>query len=156
MKKLTVLILCLFFVNILFAQEQQAIRISNPTTQKEFLFKEHKKIVVGTIDGKRLSGRFIIADNVITIANEKIELADIEYLKRSTILTPVLTTGLLVYGGILTTGFGVIIGAFVDTNGFLLTIPGAGMIYTGIKSPNFNKKFKTEKDWTFEIINLAE
>ena len=156
MKKLRVLMLCLFFANILYAQDQQAIRITNQTKQKEFLIKENKRIIVETTDGKKFSGRFSVADNTITIDNEELEIADILYLKRNTLATSTLTTGLLVYGGALTAGFGVIIGLFVTPTAFLLTIPAAGMIYAGIKLPNFHKKYKTEKDWTFEIITLSE
>jgi hypothetical protein len=30
------------------------------------------------------------------------------------------------------------------------------MIYTGIKSPNFNKNHKTDKGWKFEIITISD
>ncbi|WP_194976345.1 hypothetical protein [Aquiflexum lacus] len=156
MKKLTVLMLCLFFANILCAQDQQAIRITNRSTQKEILIKENKRIIVETTDGKKLSGRFSVADNTITIDNEKLEIANIVSLKRNRLVTSSLTTGLLVYGGTLTAGFGVLIGVLIQPSAFLLVIPAAGMIYAGIKSPNFNKKYKTQKDWTFEPITLSE
>lgn len=148
--------LCLFFANILYAQDQQAIKLTNQTTQKEFLIKENKRIIVETTDGKKFSGRFSLADNTITIDNEKLEIADIVYLKRNTLVTSTLTTGLLVYGGAVTAGFGALIGVLIQPSAFLLFIPAAGMIYAGIKSPNFHKKYKTEKDWTFEPITLSE
>jgi hypothetical protein len=28
------------------------------------------------------------------------------------------------------------------------------MIFTGIKSPNFNKMYKKQKNWSLEIINI--
>lgn len=77
-------------------------------------------------------------------------------MKRNPLLTSVLTTGLLVYGGAVTLGFGVLIGVLVDSTAFLLAIPAAGMIYAGIKSPNFHKKYKKENDLIFEIITLSE
>ncbi|WP_194973522.1 hypothetical protein [Aquiflexum lacus] len=156
MKKLTVLMLCLFFVHSLSAQDQQAIRITNQTTQKEFLIKENKRILVETTDGEKYSGRFSISNNTLIIDNKTLDIADIQYLKRNTLLTSTLTTGLLVYGGAITAGFGAIIGVFGNPAGFFLFIPAAGMIYAGIKSPNFHKKYKTEKDWTFETETLSQ
>lgn len=73
-------------------------------------------------------------------------------MKRNPILTSVLTTGLLVYGGAVTLGFGVLIGVLVDST----AIPAAGMIYAGIKSPNFHKKHKTGNRLVFEMITLSE
>lgn len=72
-------------------------------------------------------------------------MSDIAYLKRNLLFTSILTTGLLVYGGGITAGFGVITGIFADSAGFFLTIPAAGMIYAGIKSPNFHKNIKQKK-----------
>jgi hypothetical protein len=156
MKKLIVLMICLFITNILCAQDVQAIRITNQTTQKEIFIKENKRIIVGTLDGKKLSGQLSIENDTITIGTEKLVLADIQYLKRNALSTSAATTGLLVYGGAIAAGFGVIIGTFADPSGYLLLIPAAGMIYAGIKSPNFHKKYQTEKDWIFEIIQLSE
>lgn len=72
--------------------------------------------------------------NSILIKNDKLEIKDIGYLKRDPLFPSILTTGLLVYGGTITAGFGVIIGIFVDKTAYLLTMPAAGMIYAGIKS----------------------
>jgi hypothetical protein len=75
-------------------------------------------------------------------------------LKRNPLFTSILTSGFLIYGGALTAGFGVIIGIFVDSTAYLLTIPAAAMIYTGIKSPNINRNYNTDKGWKFEIISM--
>lgn len=141
-------------MNVLMAQEQKAIKITTQTTQKEVIIKENKRIILKTKDHKRFSGRFQIQNNSILIENELIEFSEIQYLKRNPLFTSLLTSGVLIYGGALTLGFGVLIGILVDSTAFLLTIPAAGMIYTGIKSPNFYKKYETEINWTFEIIPI--
>jgi len=156
MKNLTILFISLFLVNVLNAQEHKVIKITNQATQKEIDIKENKRIIIKTVDDKKISGRFIIENNSVIINNEKLEITDIEYLKRDPLLTSILTTGLLVYGGAVTAGFGVIIGLFADPNGFLLTIPAAGLIYAGIKSPNFHKRYSTEKNWIFETTTISE
>lgn len=156
MKKSTLIIFSLFFMNMFMAQGQQAIRITNQSTQKEVLIQENKRIIVKTNEDKKYSGRFQIDQNSIIIENERLELSDIHYLKRNPLFVSLVTTGLLVYGGALTLGFGVLIGVLVDSTAFLLTIPAAGMIYAGLKSPNFYKKYKAESQWTFEIVPLSK
>ncbi|GAA0743219.1 hypothetical protein [Gaetbulibacter jejuensis] len=64
-------------------------------------------------------------------------MSDIDALKRNPLLTSIFTSGFLIYGGALTAGFGVLIGILVDSATFWLTIPAAGMIYTGIKTTKF-------------------
>lgn len=143
-------------MNILWAQEQKAIKITNHITQKEVVINENERITIKTVNDKKISGRFNIENNSIIIKNEKLEITDIAFLKRNPLLTSVLTTGLLVYGGAVTLGFGALIGVLVDSTAFLLVIPAAGMIYAGIKSPNFHKKYKTGNNLIFEMITLSE
>lgn len=156
MKKMTILIFSLLFINFTFSQES-VIKITNQTSKKEKIIKENKRIKIKTTDGRKISGRFTVIDNnAILIKNEQILLTNIEEIKRNSLAISIFTTGFLVYGGAVTAGLGVIIGAFADSTAFLLTIPAAGMIYTGIKSPNFQKNHKKDKSWTFEIIKNSE
>lgn len=60
--------MCVFCVNVLCAQEQ-AIKMSNPTLEKEFLTKENKRIRIKTTDGKRISGRFTLEEDFLIINN---------------------------------------------------------------------------------------
>lgn len=143
-------------MNVAMAQEQKAIKITNPNTQKEILIKEGKRIILKTNDDKKLTGRFKLENNSILVGGELVELTDIQYIKRNPLFTSILTTGALVYGGILTVGIGTIIGLLVEPTAFLLTIPGAAMIYAGIKSPNFHKKYKADSEWTYELVSLTE
>ena len=156
MKKIFLLIIGLFFFNLLIAQNQ-AIKITNINTNKEKIIKENKRIKLITFDGRKIKGRFKIENNsTIVVDNVRLDLSDIDALKRNPLLTSIFTSGFLIYGGALTAGFGVLIGVLVDSTAFWLTIPAAGMIYTGIKSPNFNKNHRTEKGWKFEIITLSD
>lgn len=156
MRKLTIFLFCVFLISHLSAQDQRAIRITNTTTQKEFFIKEYKRILVETTDQTKFSGRFSISDTLILIDGKKLELADVFYLKRDMVFTSALTTGLLVYGGATMAGIGTLIGVFGNPAGFIMLIPAGGLIYAGIKSPNFHKKFKTENAWTFDIVTLPE
>lgn len=152
MKTILILVVSLFFVNLAFAQGH-AIKISNPDSGKEIIIKEYKRIKIRTADGRKISGRFEIEENnIISINRERFELTDIQELKRNPLLTSVLTGGLLIYGGAITAGFGAIIGVFIQPSGFLLFIPAAAMIYAGTKSPNFNRRYKNDGSWTFEIV----
>ncbi len=155
MKRMTIILFCLLCVNFIAAQEQ-AIKITNEAFPKEFIIKEGRRIKIQTTDGQKISGRFSIENsNTILIKNQRITLADIESIKRHPLLLSIFTSGFFIYGGAITAGFGIIIGAFIQSSGFLLTIPAAGMIYTGIKSPNFNRKFKKDRSWTFELTTSS-
>ena len=142
----------LLFINQAWAQEQ-AIKITNPTTGKEVIIKDNKRVKIRTADGQKIAGRFKIVDsNTIFIDDMPVELMDILEIKRNPLLASIFTTAFFIYGGALAVGFGALIGVLVDTSAYFLILPGAGMIYTGIKSPNFNRKFKRDKNWTYEII----
>jgi hypothetical protein len=156
MKKNFLIAISLLFFNILIGQNQ-AIKITNSTSNKEKIIKENKRIKLITFDGRKIKGRFKIENkSTIVVDNVRLDLSDIDALKRNPLLTSIFTSGFLIYGGALTAGFGVLIGVLVDSTAFWLTIPAAGMIYTGIKSPNFNKNHKTDKGWEFEIITLSD
>ncbi|TBN06619.1 hypothetical protein EYD45_01675 [Hyunsoonleella flava] len=152
MKKIYFLVIGLFFLNVAIAQKQ-AIKITNLKTAKEKIIQENKRIKVKTLHGSEIKGRFMIEDDtIISIDGVRVDLIDIEELKRNPLLTSILTSGFLIYGGILVAGSATIAGIFVDSTAFLLTLPAAGMIYAGIKSPNFNKNHKKDKGWRFEIV----
>lgn len=156
MNKFLVLVISTFFFNVSTAQTK-AIKITNIKTNKVKIIKENKRIDLKTADGLRIKGKFKIEnDNTISIHNNQINLKDITTLKRNSLLSSMVTSGLFIYGGGLVAGLGVIIGVFVDSTAYLLAIPAAGMIYIGIKSPNFSKNYKTDKGWTYEIITISD
>lgn len=152
MYKLAFFLLSVLAVNLALAQEQ-VIKITNPSVAKEAFIKENKRIKIKTFAGEKISGRFSIEENNILIINGRaIPLADIAEIKRNPLLLSIFTTSFFIYVGAITAGIGMLIAAFGQTSGLLLGIPAAGMIYAGIKSPNFLRRFKTENNWTFEII----
>ncbi|GAA4806719.1 hypothetical protein [Litoribaculum gwangyangense] len=155
MKKLFILIISSFCFNVIVAQTN-AIKITNLNTHKEKIIKENKRIKLKTIDGKIIKGRFKLENDIIIIDDIQINLTEIDELKRNPLLTSILTSGFLIYAGALTAGFGVLIGVLIDSTAFWLTIPAAGMIYAGIKSPNLNKNHKIEKGWKFEKISIPK
>jgi hypothetical protein len=156
MKKLLLLVIGLFFINVAMSQNN-ALNIINLNTNKEKIIKENRRIKLITSDGRKIKGRFKVENNsTILIDNVRINLTDIEELKRNPLLSSILTSGFLVYYGAITAGFSFIIAALGDSSGFLLTIPAAALIYIGSKSPNFNKNHKTEKGWKFEIITISD
>ena len=154
MNKFAILLFCALISQTLFAQ--QAIKITNEITQKEVVIKENRRIKIKTVGGEKIKGRFKIEGNSILIDNEQIALSDIAEIKRNPLLVAILTSSFFIYVGAITAGIGVLAGAFADTSAFYLLIPAAGLIYTGIKSPNFNRKFKSDRDWKFEIITIPD
>ena len=156
MKKSTVLLCSLLFVNLILAQEQ-ALKISNPTSEKQVLIKENKRVKIRTTEGEKISGRLKILDaHSIAIGDTPIQLMDIKEIKRNPLLISLFSSGFLIYAGAITAGMGVIIGLFVESSGFLLAIPGAALIFAGIKSPNVLKNYKAENNWNFELISTSE
>ena len=156
MKNFVLIVISLFCFNQFVAQNQ-AIKITNTTTNKVKVIKENKRIKLKTFDGETIKGRFTITDNnTITINGLQFNLADIEALKRNPLFTTLFTSGFFIYLGSVTIGLSILIGVLVDSSAFWLTIPAAGMVYAGIKSPNFNKNHKVDKGWKFEIITVTD
>ena len=156
MKNLLFLALCLSVSFIAMAQKR-ALEISNSETNKQVIIKENKRIKILTIDGQKLSGRFAIEnEDTLQIRNQSIPFSDIASIKRDPLLLSIFTSGFLIYAGAITVGVGTIIGIFAESSGFLLAIPGAAMIYAGIKSPNVLKNYKSDSNWSFKVIELRE
>lgn len=156
MKKLTFLLVSLFFINLSFSQEK-ALKISGSETNKEIIIKENKRIKIRTVNGEKIVGRFTIKDeNTIYINGNTIDLNDITAIKRNQLLLSFFVSGLLVYAGALTAGLGAIIGIFANPTAFFLIIPGSAMIWAGKSFPNVNRNFKQSKNWKYEVISLPE
>ncbi len=156
MKNFLLFSLC-FSLSLLSVAQKQALEISNSETNKQRVIKENKRIKIITANGQKLSGRFTIEnDNTLLIRNQTIAFSDIASIKRDPLLLSIFTSGFLIYAGAITMGVGTIIGIFVESSGFLLAIPGAAMIYAGIKSPNVLKNYKSDSNWSFKVIQLQE
>ncbi|WP_412560667.1 hypothetical protein [Winogradskyella sp. MIT101101] len=156
MKKLLLLFISIFLFNVVISQNN-AIKITNLNTNKEKVIKENKRIKLKTSDGQKIKGRFKVEnDSTIIVDGAIINLSDIEEIKRNPLLTSVLTSGFLIYSGVIITGIAVLIGVLADSTAFWLVLPAGGMIYTGIKTPNINKNHKKIKGWKFEIISISD
>jgi hypothetical protein len=156
MRKFAFLLLGLFLLNQLSAQEN-AIKISSPTSEKVVVIKENKRIKIKMVDGQKLSGRFKIADShSVFLENQQIPFTDIIEIKRNPLLLSIFSSSFLIYAGAITAGMGAIIGLFAEASGFLLIIPGAALLFAGIKSPNVLKNYKAERDWNFELITTSK
>lgn len=155
MRNFAFLLLGLFLLNQLPAQEN-AIKISIPTSEKEVVIKEDKRIKIKTVDGQKLSGRFKITDpHSVFVDNQQIPFSDIIEIKRNPLLLSIFSSSFLIYAGAITAGMGVLIGLFAEASGFLLIIPGAALTFAGIKSPNVLKNYKAERNWNFELITTS-
>lgn len=151
------LLLITLLIMIPLSGQEQALQITQPDAPKEYLIKENKRVRIQTVDGQKISGRIqFVGPNEISVKGTTYNLTDITSIKRNPLFLSIVTNGLLIYGGVLTAGFGAIIAAFSDTSGLLLLIPAAGFIYAAIKAPNFNRKFKTDANWNFQIITLPD
>lgn len=157
MKKLIILFFSLFFFNLIFSQER-GIKITNQNSKKEIIIKENKRIRIKTIDGQKISGRFRIVENgTILIKNELIELKNIEKIKRNPLLISIVTNGLFIYVGSATIIVSIgVAGITGESSLLLLAIPASGMIYTGIKSPNFLKGYKKDSNWKYKLITTSD
>tara|TARA_B100001059_G_C17287424_1_gene311110 strand:- start:65 stop:418 length:354 start_codon:yes stop_codon:yes gene_type:complete len=92
MKKLLLLIIGLFFINVAMSQNN-ALKITNLNTNKEKIIKENRRIKLKTSDGRKIKGRFKVENNSnIIIDDVRINLTDIEELKRNPLLTSILTS----------------------------------------------------------------
>lgn len=155
MKTITFFLLFLCVTNLGWSQGQ-ALKITNQETQKEIIIKNNKRVKIVTSEGQKIKGRLaIVDDTTIFVNNQQLALSDIYEIKRNPLLTSILTSSVIIYAGALATGFGVLIGVLADSSAFWLTLPGAAMIYTGIKSPNFNRKFSKDKNWSLEIVSIT-
>ena len=83
-------------------------------------------------------------------------MINIEEIRRSPVLQSAFIRGLLIYGGALLTGTGALVGIFGNPAGFALMIPGAAMIYAGVKAKGFNKRYKAEDNWTYELVTIQQ
>lgn len=150
-----ILFFLLFISTAIFSQEQ-VIKITNQISKKEIIIKENSRIKIKTIEGRKISGRFEIKNNLVIIRNEQLKLSDIGEIKRNPLMVSILASSAMVYGGVVSLGAGVLLGILVHPSAFLLTIPAVALIFVGNKPPNFSKKFKTESGWIIETTTIAD
>ena len=150
--KILLLLISVISFKCLIAQEN-AISVFKDQTEKEIRIKENKRIRIKTTEGKTISGRFKIFDNeTIIIKNKKINLNQIQKIKKNPLAQSILTSGVFYYHGVaLAIGSAFVFATFNEA-GLLLAIPAAALIYGGIKSPNVLKGYKTKRNWKYKTI----
>jgi hypothetical protein len=132
--------------------QESGLQITNYAQEKVIFMKENQRVKIQTIEGQKITGKFSIQDlNTILVGDATIQLSEIESIKRNPFVTSVLVGSSLIYLGSVTIGLAAIAGVFADSNAFLVAIPGAALIYAGIKSPNFYKKYE-KVDWGYQLI----
>lgn len=153
MKNLAVLLFSLFTTTVLNAQNE-AIKIVNEVSKKEVIIKENRRIKIKTVDGKKISGKFIIENNSILINNEKIELDAIAEMKRNYLGINLVRSGFFIIVGAFSAAIVVVGVTFDGTDAYLFLIPVAASIFAVTQTPKMGKKFKKDKGWTYELIQL--
>ena len=127
MKIIFILFFSFFFTHSISAQSN-FLKVTNPSSKKEAIFKENKRIWLLTKEGYQISGTFTIeSKETLSIKGRSIKLIDILELKRNPKLTSILTSAGFIYSGALLTGFSVIAGIFVQPSAYFLAIPGVGL-----------------------------
>lgn len=153
LNKITLILLAFCTLQMGLAQERM-VKMTNELTQKEITIKENRRVKVKTTDGQKINGRVkILGDQTIVVNNRKIELSEIQEMKKDPLLVSIFSGAVLIYAGVLAIGMGAIIGVFVQSSGFLLAIPGTALIYAGTNPPNFSRRYKNDGQWRIEIIN---
>ncbi len=154
MKKIVLLIFSLFFFNVILAQNH-TLKITNSNTNKQVVIKQNSRIKLKTNAGQKLKGHFSVVDtNTIIIDDIRIDLADINELKRISLLVSVLAPVLFFSVGVVPTYASIIIGISAEPIALLALVPAAAMLYIAINPSSFSKKYKIDKGWTLETIVL--
>lgn len=150
----------LFFAGLIFVQtiaaQTQYLKITNLDTKNEKIIQENARVKLIKTNGLKLKGRLHIKEDLLYIDYVQVKLEDVAAIKRNPLLVSIITSGVFIYLGIVTAGVGALIGALGEVTGYLLILPGAAMIYAGVKPPNFSKNYQTVMGWQYEIITVTD
>ena len=140
MVKIVFLITSLFFVNLIFSQNN-VVKIVEEKTGNTILIKEISRIRVKTFDGKRITGRFkIINDSTMLLKGKEISLTNIKKIKRNPLAMTVATdVALLVVGGSIS-----VIAIYVGGAAPGIIFSG-GTLATMVLGPNILKGYSSNK-----------
>ena len=140
MVKIVFLITSLFFVNLIFSQNN-VVKIVVEKTGNTILIKERSRIRVKTFDGKRITGRFkIINDSTMLLKGKEISLTNIKKIKRNPLAMTVATdVALLVVGGSIS-----VIAIYVGGAAPGIIFSG-GTLATMVLGPNILKGYSSNK-----------
>ena len=140
MVKIVFLITSLFFVNLIFSQNN-VVKIVEEKTGNTILIQEISRIRVKTFDGKRINGRFkIINDRTMLLKGKEISLTNIKKIKRNPLAMTVATNvALLVVGGSIS-----VIAIYVGGAAPGIIFSG-GTLATMVLGPNILKGYSSNK-----------
>lgn len=140
MVKIVFLITSLFFVNLIFSQNN-VVKIVEEKTGNTILIQEISRIRVKTFDGKRITGRFkIINDSTMLLKGKEISLTNIKKIKRNPLAMTVATdVALLVVGGSIS-----VIAIYVGGAAPGIIFSG-GTLATMVLGPNILKGYSSNK-----------
>ncbi len=140
MVKIVFLITSLFFVNLIFSQNN-VVKIVEEKTGNTILIQEMSRIRVKTFDGKRITGRFkIINDSTMLLKGKEISLTNIKKIKRNPLAMTVATdVALLVVGGSIS-----VIAIYVGGAAPGIIFSG-GTLATMVLGPNILKGYSSNK-----------
>lgn len=148
-------ILFLLFIQLGSAQTK-AIKLMNQDSSKEIIFKQKSRVKIKTDDGRKIRGKLYIDDDNVYVNNIFVNLEDIVFIKKDPLIVYILSSAFLIYTGASLAGVAFIIGLLVDSSAFLLAIPAAAIFYTGLKAPNFSKKYSLDNGWTLQLIEIPD
>lgn len=155
--KAILLVVGLLIVSGAFSQEK-ILRLSNPETGKESVFKQNESIKIKTVQGEKIKGNLSIADdNQIMINNIPVPVSTIEKIKRHPVaLNVVVTAGLFLIGAYTVFGGWLILAWSGEAIGALLVHAGAASFATGIILPNLYPHTVGENASVIKIETLHE
>ena len=147
MKKILYLIVCL--LSFISYSQDRILKLKKINSETVKIIKEHKRIKVQTIEGKKYVGRFtIVNDSTILIANEAIVLDSIVKLRKESLFNAITKPVFITVGSLfLLVGTA---GAIVGGYGYIATIV---MIPPGIPLtllPSIAKQHPKNK-WRYTI-----
>jgi hypothetical protein len=149
MKKILYLIVCL--LSFISYSQDRILKLKKINSETVKIIKEHKRIKVQTIEGKKYVGKFtIVNDSTILIANEAIVLDSIVKLRKKSLFNSI-TNPVFITVGSLALLIGTA-GAIAGGYGYIATVvmipPGIPLLLLPSIS---NQHPKTKWEYTIEI-----
>ncbi len=156
MSKFLTLIAALFFLNVLFAQNN-AIKITNPNTDEVILLQEGQRIRVNTIEGRKHSGKLnILDDGSIIVHRTQLTLDQIEKMKPHPLSQTIATSIIFVYVGLGVTFGSLLVAALTNTPvvAYVGGIGGLGITYFGFTGVNFMKGYHIADGYSYQLVKI--
>ncbi len=132
--------------------QDYALKISNSKLSKELIIKHNKRVRLFTNSGLKLNGKAKIAADHLVVEGQRIELDEINKIKRNPAIISFLTTSASIYVGAVTLGVGTMVALFGGPQPLVWIATGSGLLYLGTQKPNPLRAYKESKGWQYEII----